>query len=333
MLMCPLNALATRENMLNIIGPMHSSSLVLSSLATCENKLHWAVNTYFRNKFITDLPNDSQLTGSEHINLGSETHNYYVPRLPCSQQQYPVICFPSEQVPKHNMAHIPLEIVQKIMFYLDFKSVYLWYSTSKLQKSVLKLLGNADVVEASLSSVSLTESDVVESVWLKQLEYRSFVIPKNCKNSIGLMIGGRPPQRESKNSLNTSGIHQDHKMMDSIGECNHIEKSKQVPLGSCPSNQWYRIGDNAHELNSYELFRLYYSAEHSSTCMHCKEISSVVPVVYGFPSQALVNQYRRKKLQMGGDYLMEGTAAFMCLSCSVQFFSYPYKCCEIAVPQ
>ena len=53
---------------------------------------------------------------------------------------------------------------------------------------------------------------------------------------------------------------------------------------------------------------------------------SVVPIVYGFPSQPLVDKYRGKEIRMGGDYLIECAGALKCLNCS------PHKCCEIKIP-
>ena len=315
----PLNALANEENMRNIIGPINSPSLILSSLATCENKLHWAVNTYYRHIFTYDLTTDSQQTTQEQIHL-SPTSSIYVERQLQSSQLHPKIALHCLVVPKHNMIHFPLELQQKVIFYLDFKSACLWYSTSKLQKSVL--MSRNDINLGKTNSNSITESDIAESIWFKQLQYHSYIIPKASSNSKGLMIGGRCPILE-----NTSPVHLNQRIADLIYEtC----QSENESLGSI-LDQWYFIAGYTDELSFYELFRLYFCSETSRKCMHCKKSSCIVPVVYGYISQPLIIQYREKRLQMGGDSLMAGSAAFTCLNCCVEFFSYPYKCCEIIV--
>ena len=315
----PLNALATEENMRNIIGPRSSSSLIISSLETCESKLHWAVNTYFRHKFIYELPTDSQPTTQEQNHLGSNSSIYLGPQLHNCQPP-PQTASRCVFIQKHNMIHFPLELQQKIMFYLDFKSAYLWYSTSKLQKSAL--MSRNDINSGKMNSRFFTESDIAESVWFKQLHYHSYIIPKKSNSTTGLMIGGRCPILESINP-----VHLNQRMADLINDNNRSENKSVDSI----SNQWYFIAGYTEKLSFYELFRLYFCSETSRKCMHCKRSSCVVPVVYGFISQPLIVQHRERRLQMGGDSLMDGSAAFTCLNCSIEFFSYPYKCCEINV--
>lgn len=95
-------------------------------------------------------------------------------------------------------------------------------------------------------------------------------------------------------------------------------------------DKWHCIFESSTlGFSNYDIFKMCYIAEVNHSCLHCQGVSTVVPVIYGFPSKHLIDQYRNKKIQMGGDYLLENTAAYMCLKCEVQFYSYPYSCCEI----
>ena len=299
----PMNAIANNENMLSIIGRENCPSLISTSLSSCSNKLHWAVNNYFREQFIHGLPsatsarNPSVKTVSHQSARGQETGG----------------------TPFDNdvniLTSIPSELNLKIVEYLDFRSLNSWYSINKRLRSICS---SPDENQA-LSSVA--ESQAVQKLWFLQLFYNSFVIKKSGKISPGLMIGGVRP---------SCALQTDSTMPSIKGV---VDTPKKLRHDSLHTDSLHCIISNRDvSLNAYQLFRLCHTSEKSKTCLYCWSKASVVPVVYGFPSQLLIEQYRIKKLHMGGDYLLEGTATYICLNCGVQFFSYPYWCREILVP-
>jgi hypothetical protein len=81
----------------------------------------------------------------------------------------------------------------------------------------------------------------------------------------------------------------------------------------------------------YKVFRTCSVLEKQRSCPVCFSRSTIVPVVYGFPSNALMDQYRKGLVQMGGDYLLEGAAVWACNNCRGSFHTYPYRCCSIVI--
>ena len=79
------------------------------------------------------------------------------------------------------------------------------------------------------------------------------------------------------------------------------------------------------EGHAYAAFREVFVREKTQTCLKCSSPGSMVPVVYGFPSHQLLENFNRRRLKFGGDNLIDGLPAWCCLSCSTETFSYPYK--------
>ena len=312
MCLYPMNAIANSENMLSIIGRENCQSLISTSLSSCSNKLHWAVNNYFRCRFIDGLP--SATTARNSIVKTVSHHS--------SRTQQSGGTFFTKDV--NIMTFIPSELIFKIVEYLDFKSLNSWYSMNKKLLSVcrspeISQISNS-VGNSSTTVPALFDYEAVQQLWFLQLFYNLLVIQKSGKMSPGLMIGGvRPSCAPHTNSALQS--------IESI-----VESPVNLRFDSLNTNSLHCIISNRDlSLNAYQLFQLCHTSERSKTCLYCWSKASVVPVVYGFPSQLLIEQYRIKKLHMGGDYLLEGTATYICLNCSVQFFSYPYWCREIEV--
>jgi hypothetical protein len=309
----PTNAIANSENMLSIIGRENCPSLISSSLTSCSNKLHWAVNNYFRSLFIDGFP--SAIT-AQNPTVKTVAHHSI-----CSQKS----CSTSSSLGLNIVTSIPSELILKVIEYLDFRSLNRWYSINKkLRSACSSPEGNhipSSTAESSSMVSTIYDYDAVQQLWFLQLFYNLFVMHKSEKISPGLMIGGVRPSCALLTKSAKSGIKGD------------VECPNKLKHNSLNTNGLHCIISNRDvSLNAYQLFQLCHTSERSKTCLYCWSKASVVPVVYGFPSQLLIEQYRVKKLLMGGDYLLEGTATYICLNCAVQFFSYPYWCREIQVP-
>ena len=74
----------------------------------------------------------------------------------------------------------------------------------------------------------------------------------------------------------------------------------------------------------FTQFAQFFSLEKNLGCIRCGALGCV-PVIYGFPSQQLLEHFRQKKLKFGGDNLIEGLACWSCSSCNLQVYAYPWK--------
>ena len=303
----PSKSIANIKNMLKIIGPHSCDALVKSSLDSCTNKFHWAINSYYRNYFING-PECGMKKSSASRNCQS-SRRYY--RSLESQERSPG-------------ESIPIEILVVVLNFLDFTSLSNWCSISKKFRSHHTKLDSVSAAVQPLhkSIQEQAEHEAFLTVWSQQLTYRSYVINKRDSFCKGLMVGGRRPDR-----INESSNFHDSTSIFVIEE--NLIRSANTPY---TSQNWYSIlRQPTDSLNAFQLFKLCYIAEKTKSCLHCRAMSSVVPVVYGFPSTSLIALQQQRKLIMGGDYLIEGAASFTCLKCSCQFFSYPYSCCIIDV--
>lgn len=304
MLGFPSKSIANVKNMQKIIGPKSCHALVLSSLDSCTNKLHWAVNSYYRSIFINGVHCDtmkSSVSRSSQLLSSSES---------------------DESSPAQS---IPLEIMVMIVKYLDFISVTNWYSTNKKFRSHCSKVDSvsAGIQPFQKSILREAEYDAYLNVWSQQLLYRSYVISKCYSFCKGIMVGGRRPERTPTNENSKINVGSSTFM-------NGEENLTGSGMTAFTSDKWYSIlKQPADSFDPFQQFKLCYIAEKTKSCLHCRAVSSIVPVVYGFPSASLIGHHRERRLQMGGDYLIEGAAAYTCLKCNCQFFCYPYSCCVI----
>jgi hypothetical protein len=88
------------------------------------------------------------------------------------------------------------------------------------------------------------------------------------------------------------------------------EQQQQLPLAA-PCGSWQRQFKQQY---SYQVLRL---------CPRCGS-SSIIPIVYGFPSTGLLAGMQAKRLVLGGDHLIESCHTWTCGGCRSCFRSYPY---------
>ena len=85
-----------------------------------------------------------------------------------------------------------------------------------------------------------------------------------------------------------------------------------IPRGYAPQYTWKRL---AWKTVAFVC---------SFSCPECQSIESVIPILYGFPAAKLVQCMRQKRLHLGGDHIIDGAPAWMCLSCSFSWAKWPY---------
>eukprot|EP00899_Mesostigma_viride_P020070 jgi/Mesvir1/28064/Mv04660-RA.1 len=71
------------------------------------------------------------------------------------------------------------------------------------------------------------------------------------------------------------------------------------------------------------VFRRRLAHERSLHCPLCTA-GALVPIVYGFPSQLLVQGMKAKRLHLGGDYLIDSEPVWLCNACDARWCHYPH---------
>jgi hypothetical protein len=111
----PKRPLATKENMLDIIGPIYCNSLLLTALASCGDKLHWGVNTYFRNDLTL---NAYKFEDDKSLLIRQKKEDKEI------KNKYNL---PSNTTRNHALRH-HFDLMQRIMSFLNFRSLKMWSS-------------------------------------------------------------------------------------------------------------------------------------------------------------------------------------------------------------
>ena len=68
------------------------------------------------------------------------------------------------------------------------------------------------------------------------------------------------------------------------------------------------------------------------TCPECLA-TRVTPIVYGFPSPALVSALMRGRVLLGGDYLVDGDPAWGCRACHSRWLRWPFAWPDVGPEQ
>ena len=79
-------------------------------------------------------------------------------------------------------------------------------------------------------------------------------------------------------------------------------------------------------------YRRRHARERAMTCPECLA-ARVTPIVYGFPSPALVSALRRGRVLLGGDYLVDGDPAWGCRACQSRWLRWPFAWPDVGPEQ
>ena len=77
-------------------------------------------------------------------------------------------------------------------------------------------------------------------------------------------------------------------------------------------------------INYHDEYRARHVRDLHLTCPECLT-AKVTPMVYGFPSPALVTAMRAGTVLLGGDYLVEGNPTWACRACQSRWRSWPFS--------
>lgn len=95
--------------------------------------------------------------------------------------------------------------------------------------------------------------------------------------------------------------------------------------GQASAPLYVGISTDLEDCSPRECYNLCRDFERRRCCFSCRSVESVVPCVYGFPSASIVSRCVKGSLIAGGDYLLEGAAAWACRVCSFEYLAYPYR--------
>ncbi|KAJ9517460.1 hypothetical protein QJQ45_024918 [Haematococcus lacustris] len=82
---------------------------------------------------------------------------------------------------------------------------------------------------------------------------------------------------------------------------------------------------NAISLGWKDKYKEQASYAASFSCPRCGKAGRLVPLVYGFPSVALLSGMRQRQLILGGDHLIEDCHCWACVRCNASFRTYPFE--------
>ena len=83
--------------------------------------------------------------------------------------------------------------------------------------------------------------------------------------------------------------------------------------------------------NNCYLYKLYKLCKHffeNKVCLTCFKPNSIVPFIYGFPSDTLMTNHKRLYI-LNGDYVFDSSPLYCCLHCKDEFQSSPHKICTL----
>jgi hypothetical protein len=80
----------------------------------------------------------------------------------------------------------------------------------------------------------------------------------------------------------------------------------------------------------YNLFKICNYLFQHKVCTSCWALNSIVPYIYGFPSDILMKNHKKLYI-MNGDYIFDSSPIFCCVSCNEEYFSSPHHVCNLEV--
>lgn len=340
----------TADNMRKIIGRESDSvtnDLLSQVLRSNSNQLHWSVNSFLRLQLMNEAA-DFNICSSSKIHSSSSS------RVTVSCSADTRGCLKSNSINSFP-SKLPNDILFKVLQYLDLRSL-------------MNLSGSSAFFRGTIVKPDEDNGMKMRYIWTDLLIHLNYICTMDCGDNKSitdslsnkrvvasasgtsiiceiLMIGGCKLGAGSRtNYSNYSGsmeanIRRVYKIGSAYYYC--IYASSSDPPDEDPSDlaqdeySFDNNYDSRPDLSVHDVFSLLkecYRSERSRACLHCHMNDSViVPVVYGFPSDHLMQCQARRRLVFGGDYLLPGSASWTCLHCKFEFYTYPYWCSTISV--
>lgn len=347
----------TADNMRKIIGREGDSvtnDLLSQVLRSNSNQLHWSVNSFLRLQLMNEAAADFNIcsNNSKIHNISSSNSKVTVS---CSADTRG--CFKSKIINSFP-SRLPNDILFKVLQYLDLRSL-------------MNLSGSSAFFRGTIAKPDEDNGLKMRYIWTDLLMHLNYICTVDCgdneimRDSCSnkttavlasatssasiiceiLMIGGCKLGAGTRtNYSNYSGnmeanIRRVYKIGSAYYYCIYASSSdpldedlSDLAQDECALDSNY---DSRPDLSVHDVFSLLkacYRSELYRACLHCHmNDSAIVPVVYGFPSDHLMQCQARRRLVFGGDYLLPGSASWTCLHCKFEFYTYPYWCSTISV--
>lgn len=344
----------TADNMRKIIGREGDSvtnDLLSQVLRSNSNQLHWSVNSFLRLQLMNEAADFNICNSSS-----SKTHNCSSSRVAVSCSADTRGCLKSKIISSFP-SRLPNDILFKVLQYLDLRSLMNLSGSSTFYRGMIVKPDEDNGIKMRyiwkdllmhLNYMRTVDCGDNESMRDNSCSNKRIVASAASANSTIceiLMIGGCKLGAGTRtNYSNYSGsmeanIRRVYKIGSAYYYCIYASSSdpldedlSDVAQDECALDSNY---DSRPDLSVHDVFSLLkacYRSERSRACLHCHwSDSAIVPVVYGFPSDHLMQCQARRRLVFGGDYLLPGSASWTCLHCKFEFYTYPYWCSTISV--
>lgn len=316
------------QEMLRKLGPYCSESLILFHIRNSKGKLHWAVNSYFR-EVLTNA-NGGEYDYERKISVPSS-----VASTSAAGASDEVSCC-SIEPSSISIETFPIGVIEEILHYLDAPSLH---RASLVCKTLRKAALANTLWEALYKSrwgtvtfpVGLGSQRIVPALGDKQQDQPTDAC--SDQRSPAGKLNSELSCTSSGPCILSAGVNRNEagplpsivaKVIDAqqvlLASPSQTRASKSKPTGSPVNN-----GLCAEQCGSCwrERYRVQLEYQLSMRCPTCGG-SKLVPIVYGFPSPPLLAGMRHHKLILGGDHLIENCHVWACTQCNSSYRHYPY---------
>ena len=215
-----------------------------------------------------------------------------------------------EEEENPNKELFPYEIIEYIAHFLDFQNIILWSSINNTHRT------------CCLESQELWGKYLLESKYVS--EYIDEI--NNNDNNKNKSDDYNYIQMKNGKILNEYDIlkaeEEDGGLIAVIKMEEHLDKAIIKSLYN-----------NNNDKNRY-LFKLYLLCKYlddNKYCLKCWKRNSIVPLLYGFPSEALMIHHKNRSIYLNGDYIFDNSPIFCCLSCREEYMCSPHHVCTLQI--
>jgi hypothetical protein len=188
----------------------------------------------------------------------------------------------------------PVDIIEYIARFLDYDCIMTWSSINMMHR------------------VLCLESEEIWSRFLIESNYCCEYI--DCDNDFYFQIvGGKILNEMERLEASKDGIVCVIKLEE------HLDK----PIVRSIYN-----GNDDYYL--YKLYKICHYLFQNKVCLTCWSARSIVPYIYGFPSDKLILNHNRLYV-LNGDYVFDSSPLYCCLECRNEFHSSPHHVCTLDI--
>ncbi len=267
------------------VGPYASNETLRSHLRSARGKLHWAVNGYFRAAVLERLDAGAAAADFEPRGIVTTGAPDFASRAEGDEDD-------GDDEDDDDDASTSAPPLPPLVW-----------------ETMLSRVPPSDVCAAAAASKTARDASRSALVWRRQYERRWGAHAAARVASRGVASRGVPAR--------SGVVRRGGEGFDGAGpeprdaEAAAAERGAATERAAFATVDWRAAYKRRHE------------QERDMTCPECLSCK-VMPIVYGFPSPALVTALKRSEVLLGGDYLVEGDPSWACRLCQSRWRAWPF---------